>query len=69
MREAGISYGKLVSRGNFLEDTVRDIRAFRTALDIVDDSANEMSFQKQLKRQLFPDGCSGTCYYPVNQVQ
>ncbi len=69
MREAGISYGKLVSRGNFLEDTVRDIRAFRTALDILDDSAEEVSFQKQLKRQLFPDGCSGTCYYPVNQVQ
>lgn len=69
MREAGISYGKLVSRGNFLEDTVRDIRAFRTALDILDDSADEVSFQKQLKRQLFSDECSGTCYYPVNQVQ
>lgn len=69
MREAGISYGKLVSRGNFLEDTVRDIRAFRTALDILNDSADEVSFQKQLKRQLFPGGCSGTCYYPANQVQ
>lgn len=69
MKQAGISYGKLVSRGNFLEDTVRDIRAFRVALDILNDSADELSFQTQLKRQLFPDGCSGTCYYPVNQVQ
>ncbi len=69
MKEAGISYGKLVSRGNFLEDTVCDIQAFRIALDILDDSADEVSFQKQLKRQMFPDECSGTCYYPVNQVQ
>ena len=69
MKEAGISYGKLVSRGNFLEDTVRDIRAFRVALDILNDSAEELSFQTQLKQRLFPDGCSGACYYPANRVQ
>lgn len=69
MKEAGISYGKLVSRGNFLEDTVRDIQAFRTALDLVENSANDVQFQTRLKQRLFPDGCSGACYYPANQVQ
>ena len=69
MKQAGIAYGKLVSRGNFLEETVRDIRAFRAALDIVEASASETDFQAQMKKQLFPDGCSGACYYPVNRVQ
>lgn len=69
MKQAGIAYGKLVSRGNFLEETVRDIRAFRAALDIVEASVSETDFQVQMKKQLFPDGCSGACYYPVNRVQ
>ena len=69
MKQAGIAYGKLVSRGNFPEETVRDIRAFRAALDIVEASASEADFQTQMKKRLFPDGCSGACYYPVNRVQ
>ena len=52
-----------------MEETVRDIRTFRAALDIVEASASETDFQAQMKKQLFPDGCSGACYYPVNRVQ
>ena len=41
----------------------KDIRNLRKALDILEGSSSEADFRKEMKRQLFPRGCSGNCYY------
>ncbi len=63
LREAGVSHLKIVSRGNYSEDTLRDILAARRALDILEDAADEKAYVENMKRALFPSGCSGCCYY------
>ena len=60
LERAGITHLKLVGRGNRPERMVRDIRALKTALACA--SAVEM------KKVLFPNGCSDTCYYREEKV-
>lgn len=63
LKEAGVDYLKIVSRGGYSEDTIRDIRALRTALRILDKSGSEDEFIYRMKLKLFKDGCSNNCYY------
>ena len=67
MADGGYIREYLVGLGFEVDE--RGLDAFRAALDIVEASASETDFQAQMKKQLFPDGCSGACYYPVNRVQ
>ena len=39
---------------------VHNIRALKTTL-----SLSESNFPAEVKRQLFPNGCSGACYYRI----
>lgn len=57
---AGVTHLKLVGRGNRPERMVRDIRALKAAL-----SLSESDFPAEMKRCLFPNGCSGACYYRI----
>ena len=57
---AGVTHLKLVGRGNRPERMARDIRALKTAL-----SLSEPDFPAEMKRCLFPNGCSGACYYRI----
>ena len=63
LQRAGISHLKLVGRGNHADFMEKDIRNLRKALDILEGSSSEADFRKEMKRQLFPRGCSGNCYY------
>lgn len=64
LRQAGITHLKLVSRGNYIDDTIRDIKALRTALAILENVGNEAEYVDKMKNTLFPCGkCSGNCYY------
>lgn len=64
LRQAGITHLKLVSRGNYIDNTIRDIKALRTALEILEQSGTEVQFVDKMKNTLFPCGkCSGSCYY------
>lgn len=62
LRDAGITHLKLVSRGNSTENTCRDIRALRRALDILNESENEREFIQKVYAEIFPNGCSKNCY-------
>ena len=62
---AEITHLKLVGRGNYTEHMEKDIRNLRKALDILDAAEDERDFQCTIKRTLFPNGCSGQCYYPM----
>ena len=64
LRQAGVTHLKLVSRGNYIEDTMRDIKALRTALTILEHADHETQYVDNMKKTLFPCGkCSGNCYY------
>lgn len=63
LREAGITHLKLVGRGNYTDFMEKDIRNLRKALQILENSETEAEFKRKMKSQLFPDGCSGRCYY------
>ncbi len=66
MKKMGITHLKVVGRGNYTEDMIRDIRALRTALEILEKSPSEAMYIREMKETLFPDGCSGICYYMNN---
>lgn len=63
LREAGVGYLKLVSRGNGSEDTLRDIRALVRAREILQESGSESEYIQRMKADFFANGCSGNCYY------
>lgn len=64
LRQAGVTHLKLVSRGNYIEDTIRDIKSLKTALTILEHANNETQYVDNMKKELFPCGnCSGNCYY------
>ena len=63
MKAMGITHVKLVSRGNYTEDTLRDLHAIRTALSIAECSKTEEDYRNRMRKTLFPNGCSRNCYY------
>lgn len=65
LKKAGITHLKLVGRGNYTDYMEKDIRNLRKALDILKTAEDEEEFQCTIKRTLFPEGCSGRCYYPL----
>lgn len=63
LRAAGITHLKLVGRGNYTDFMERDIRNLRKALEILERSESEETYQRKMKQELFAKGCSGNCYY------
>ncbi len=63
LREAGITHLKLVGRGNYADFMKRDICNLRKALDILEQSESEEMYVQEMKKDLFPGGCRGMCYY------
>ena len=63
LREAGITHLKLVGRGNYADFMERDIYNLREALQLLEQSSSERAYVREMKRKLFPEGCSGNCYY------
>ena len=63
LREAGITHLKLVGRGNYADFMERDIYNLREALQLLEQSSSERTYVREMKRKLFPEGCSGNCYY------
>lgn len=63
LRDAGITHLKLVSRGNYMENTIEDIALLKKALEILEDSSGEEEYKKIIKSNLFDEKCSGNCYY------
>lgn len=63
LREAGVTHLKIVGRGNYPEDMCRDIAAAKQAIEILEESTSKASYIQKMKTCVFPDGCSGNCYY------
>ncbi|MDO4467684.1 MAG: U32 family peptidase [Bacillota bacterium] len=67
LEQIGIQYGKLVSRGNFVENTIEDIMSLKRALAIVKECLSEQEYVERMKKELFSYGCSGQCYFRNGQ--
>ena len=63
LSDAGVTHLKLVGRGNYADFMERDIRNLRQALNILDTAENDAKYRKQMKKELFPNGCGHLCYY------
>ena len=63
LREAGITHLKLVGLGNYADYMERDICNLKRALTLLEESGSEADYREKMKRELFPKGCSGNCYY------
>lgn len=63
LQDAGITHLKLVGRGNYVDFMERDIRNLSRAREILANSTSEIEFQENVKREIFPYGCGGNCYY------
>lgn len=57
LEAAGVGYLKIVGRGGHAELIERDIRALKQAFQM------PSRLSEILQASLFPDGCSGNCYY------
>ena len=67
LKKAGITHLKLVGRGNYVDFMEKDIRNLRAALEILESTGTEAEYIREMKRKLFPYGCSGMCYYRKNE--
>ena len=63
LRESKITHLKVVGRGNHTESMLQDIRQVKRALEMLETARTKEAFQKQMKSEVFPGGCSGNCYY------
>lgn len=63
LARCGVSYFKIVSRGNDPEITLRDINAVKKAFVFVKEANGEKDYLHRLKKELFEAGCSHNCYY------
>lgn len=63
LRESKITHLKVVGRGNHTESMLQDIRQVKRALEMLETVGTKEEFQKQMKAEVFPGGCSGNCYY------
>ena len=63
LQKAGITYLKIVGRGNYTEFMQQDIIRLKKALMILETAETKREFRDRMKQELFPDGCSQNCYY------
>ncbi len=63
MIKMGMTHVKLVSRGNYAQDTIRDIKALKLAIQIAEAAESAEAYKKGMKKQIFPKDCSHACYY------
>ena len=72
LEAAGITHLKLVGRGNYVEDMIRDIRNLKAALGVLEENQREEKetgrYIDQLNKKIF-DGqpCGNNCIYTSGQ--
>ena len=63
LEKAGITHLKIVSRGNYSDDTAEDIKSVKKALKFLKNSDTEEIYISNMKKRLFEKDCSHNCYY------
>lgn len=68
-REAGVTWLKVVGRGNYVDDMKENISALKKAINIIKDSADKEEYLTKMRRELFPAGCSRKCMVMEENVK
>lgn len=64
LKRIGITYLKIVGRGNYIKDTISDIRQAKKAIRLLHEASSKEEYIQKMKKLLFKNGrCSGQCYY------
>lgn len=63
LEQAGITHLKIVGRGAFREDMLRDLSAARRALELLKQAENGEEYPTVMLREIFPKTCGKHCYY------
>lgn len=63
LAEAGITHLKVVGRGNDPDWMEMDISSMKKALHILERAESREAYIAEMKKELFPNGCSECCYY------
>lgn len=63
LKEAGVTHLKVVGRGKSACKMAEDIQNVRNALSLLEQARSESDYMEEMKKQLFPQGCSHNCYY------
>jgi len=63
LQQSGVGWGKIVGRGNTTENILRDIRCAALAREVLASCGSGGEYRREMKKLLFPEGCSGNCYY------
>lgn len=63
LQKVGITHLKVVGRGKSVQGMTQDVQALRQALHILEEAPDEQAYLTWMKQELFPNGCSGNCYY------
>lgn len=67
LQQMGVEYCKLVSRGNYVEDTMEDIELLKQAFAILQVSKDETEYIQRIKKEIFHNNCSNNCYYKIER--
>lgn len=63
MRKIGVTHLKIVGRGKSVVCMTEDVKAVKTACNIMRHSLSESEYVKKMRQNLFLSNCSGNCYY------
>ena len=63
LKAAGVTYLKVVGRGNYIDFMEKDIMNLKKAINLMDKIDSEIEFQENIKNEIIKVRCSGECYY------
>ena len=63
LKAANITHLKVVGRGNYADYMEQDIKRLKQVLELEEKIEDEAIFKEEMKRMIFPNGCSHVCYY------
>lgn len=63
LKMAGVTYLKVVGRGNSVDNMKRDVENLRKAIDMLEDVEGNNTYEISIRDKLFSGKCSGQCYY------
>lgn len=63
LKNAGITHLKVVGRGKYIDYMVRDIKALKEAIDLLEESNSDFEYKGIIRNNIFKGKCSRQCYY------
>lgn len=63
LKNAGITHLKVVGRGKYIDDMVKDIKILRKAIDLLSEGLSNSEYKYIIKSKFFKGKCRKKCYF------